>query len=224
MTENIINSLVLAGLFLALFAIGELLYHQTKMKADDTRKVVHIGTGLLTMLFPVMLQSHWFVLLLCASFGLILFTSLKFNLLKSINAIDRVSYGSLLYPVAVYACFCVYTWHNNNYLYFYLPVLTMAISDPVAAVFGKTWPYGKFYVLKDKKTLVGSLAFFLSACIVSVVLFYFLPQGEYGIVPVGIATLSSAAGATLAEAFSAKGFDNLTIPVSVVFVLTLLDV
>jgi phytol kinase len=223
MKHDLINSIILALMFLSLFAIAELLYHQTRLKGDDTRKVVHIGTGLLSMLFPIMLQSHWFVLLLCTSFALILFLSLRFNLLQSINAIERVSYGSLLYPLAVYISFRVYSDHRS-YIYFYLPVLIMALSDPIAAVFGKMWPYGKFYIMGDKKTAVGCMAFFLSSVTISIVQFsYFLNnQHVFGFVLLAVCII--AAASTLAEAVSVKGLDNLTIPLAVLISLTLLHV
>jgi dolichol kinase len=221
MTKEIINSVLLAGLFLSLFGIAEILYHKLKIKADDTRKIVHIGTGLLTILFPLMLGNHWFVLLLCVSFALILFLSLKFNLLPSINAIDRISYGSLWYPVAVYTCYLAYNYFHNNLLFFYLPVLTMAICDPVAAFFGKRWPYGKFHIKQDTKTVMGSAAFFFASVILTIVLFYLFSSGNFRISNTLLIALLIAAATTVTEALSTKGLDNITIPVCVVLILTL---
>ncbi len=222
MNKEIINAILLAGLFLFLFAIAEILYHKLKMKADDTRKIVHIGTGLLTMLFPLMLSNHWFVLLLCGSFALILLISLKFNLLPSINAIDRVSYGSLWYPVAVYCCYLAYNYFHNNLIFFYLPVLTMAICDPVAALLGKRWPYGKFYIKHDTKTVMGSSAFFCVSTILTILLFYFFSSGNFRINSVLLIALLVATATTVTEALSTKGLDNITIPVCVVLILTLM--
>ncbi len=221
MSKEIINTILLAGLFLFLFGLAELLYHLFKMKADITRRIVHIGTGLLTMLFPLMLRNHWFVLLLCASFALILLLSLRFNLLHSINAIDRISYGTLLYPVAVYGCYLAYNYFHNNVLFFYLPVLTMAICDPLAAFFGKRWPWGKFYIKRDTKTVLGSSAFFLSSIVLTIVLFYFFSPANFHINSVLSIAILVAAAATATEALSTKGLDNITIPASVVLILTL---
>lgn len=220
MSKEIINTILLAGSFLFLFGIAEMLYHKLKIKADDTRKIVHIGTGLLTMLFPLMLNNHWFVLLLCASFALILLLSLKFNLLPSINAIDRISYGSLWYPLAVYGCYLAYNYFHNNLLFFYLPVLTMAICDPVAAFFGKRWSYGKFYISNYPKTVTGCAAFFLCSLVLTILLFYFFSSGNFRINVLPIALLIAAA-TTVTEALSTKGLDNITIPVCVVLILTL---
>jgi len=97
--KDIINTGILAFSFLALFGIAEILYHKVNVKAEWTRKLVHFGTGILTLLFPVMLNDHLYVFFLCASFALLLLASLRFNRLKSIHAIDRKSYGSISYPV-----------------------------------------------------------------------------------------------------------------------------
>lgn len=211
MNKEILNTIILAFSFLALFGIAELLYHFLKVKVELTRKLVHVGTGLLTLLFPVMLNDHWAVLFLCASFAVILVLSLRFGLLKSINAIDRESVGSIAYPVAVYGCYLAFDYFHQQYIFFYLPILILAISDPVAALFGKTWPIGKYKIGKDNKTLMGSGMFFVSAFLICTLSCLFLV--EYGnISEVLIAASILSLFTTAAEAVSPKGLDNITIP------------
>lgn len=214
MTADWINSALLSASFLALFGIAEVLYHFVHVKVELTRKLVHLGTGALTLLFPVMLSNHWFVLLLCGSFALILIVSLRFKLLPSINAIDRVSVGSLAYPASVYGCYLVFQAEHQHFGFFYIPILTLAICDPIAALAGKRWPLGKYTIGKDTKTLMGSGMFLLSAVAVYAVTVSMLdPQTELqSIIFRGfiVATI-----ACLAEAVSGKGTDNLTIPAAV---------
>ncbi len=214
MTADWINAAILAASFLGLFGIAELLYHFAKVKVELTRKLVHLGTGALTLLFPVMLSNHWFVLLLCASFALILVISLRFKLLLSINAIDRVSVGSLAYPAAVYGCYLVFQAEHQHYGFFYIPILTLAICDPIAALTGKRWPLGKYTIGKDTKTLMGSGMFLLSAFIVYVVAVSLL-NPQTGLYPIVFRGLIVAVFACVAEAVSGKGTDNLTIPAAV---------
>ncbi|MFN6946412.1 MAG: hypothetical protein ACK4ND_15800, partial [Cytophagaceae bacterium] len=184
------------------------------------------GTGVLTLLFPIMLGNHWYVLLLCVSFALILIASLRFNLLKSINAIDRISYGSLLYPLAVYSCYLVYHVYSQktgaepeSYIYFYLPILTLAICDPVAAAVGKRYPFGKFKIGKGYKTLAGSLAFFISSFVLTFILFYYFESYATKLGNYYVATGIIAVGASAIEAVSGKGVDNFTIPAIVTLLL-----
>jgi phytol kinase len=212
MNSDLINSIILSGCFLALFAIGELLYHRFKVRAEYTRKLSHFGTGILTFLFPVMLSNHWWVLALCSSFALLLVVSLKFNFLKSINAVDRETVGSLCYPVSVYFCFLASS-HYQDMVIFYLPILVLAISDPLAALFGKRWPIGKFSVMGQHKTLVGCTAFFISSFIIALLFHVISLQSRPGEI-IGYALLIAVLS-TIVEALSSRGWDNLTIPLSI---------
>ncbi|MEW6468329.1 MAG: phosphatidate cytidylyltransferase [Bacteroidota bacterium] len=221
MNTDIIHTALLATAFLLLFGVAELLYHKLGVKAELTRKLVHSGTGLLTLLFPLLLSSHWHVLFLCASFALILMASLRFDLLRSINAIDRRSHGSISYPVAVYGCFLVFEHNHRELVYFYLPILTLAICDPMAALFGKRFPYGRFRIGKDSKTLVGVSAFFVSSLLLTVPLLFFLSVTEPDWMAIWRLAALTALFSSVTEAVSGKGLDNITIPASVILILTL---
>jgi phytol kinase len=204
MAGDLRNTFILGLSFLALFGIAELLYHKLHVKAENSRKFVHAVTGVLTLLFPVMINNLWLVLLLCLGFLIVLIASLRFNLIKSINAIDRRSYGTLTYPIAIFGCYLAYEYTGNNFTYYYLPILTLAFCDPLAAIFGRRWPYGKI----KNKTIVGSSAFFVSAFILA-----FLMHRSV------VNALLIALFSTIAEAVTPHGLDNLTIPGSVLLVL-----
>ncbi len=213
MSHDLINTIWLSASFLGLFGFAEVLYHFLHIKAELTRKLVHFGTGILTFLFPVFLSSHIWVLALCASFALILIVSLKFKLLPSINAVNRITWGSLCYPLSVYICFIAYEFNGNQSILFYLPILLLAICDPLAALVGKRWPWGKYSIFGNHKSLAGSLVFFITASIFS---FFYIQQ--YAVLNLGvlIPAILIALFATVAEATSNKGFDNITIPLAVV--------
>lgn len=219
---DVINMIVLSGLFLALFGAAEFLYHVLKWQAEWTRKIVHFGTGFLTFLFPLMLRNQWFVLILCSTFAVLLILSLRFKWFPSINAIDRYSIGSLAYPISVYSCYLVFSYLDKNYIYYYLPILILAICDPLAALFGKRWPYGKFKVGEDYKTLVGSFTFLISAIVLTLFFFYW-SQIERTTIELLFHSLLIALLATIAEALSKRGFDNITIPASVLGTLILTE-
>ena len=220
MNNNLIHTIWLAFSFLGLFGVAELLYHKFKIKAEFTRKFVHLGTGLLTFLFPVFLSSHWWVLILCSSFALILIVSFKFNLLKSINAVDRVTWGSLCYPVAVYGCFLAYEFNGSKYIIFYLPILILAVCDPLAALAGCRWPLGKFSIFGNLKSLMGTLVFAVTAFCISVPFFL---KSNCSFKDIFLFSILIAIVSSIAEAFSNKGFDNIFIPGSVLIVCLLIQ-
>jgi phytol kinase len=216
MTQEIFRAILLALGFLIIFGLAEIGYHFLKMKAEYTRKFVHIASGFLTLTFPLLLTNQWLVLALCISFAGLLLGSLYFNLLPSINAVGRFTLGSLAYPAAIYGTFLVYS-HYQNLLFFYFPVLTLAICDPVAALIGKRTGWKKYKVANEHKSLSGSLAFFITALILGLVLFAFLgtPLLTTAVTTIFIAAFTSA----LIEGISPKGLDNITIPATVILTL-----
>ncbi|WP_245935758.1 diacylglycerol/polyprenol kinase family protein [Sphingobacterium athyrii] len=221
MKNDLSNMVLLAMLFLLLFALSEILYHRFKIRVEFTRKLVHIGTGIISLLFPILLASHWSVLFLCGVFAVILVLSLKFNLLRSIHAIDRKSAGSLAYPAAVYLCFVTQTYLDDRNIFYYLPLATLAICDPMAALSGKKWPLGPYMVLGAKKTVLGSIAFFISAIVLTFFIWKYAHDSSLDFQELTIIT-TIALMATFAEALSKDGYDNLTIPLSTIVSLYIL--
>ena len=203
--------------FLVLFGMAELLYHYLKVPGETTRKIVHIGTGLITLSFPLFLSTHWSVLILTISFVVILALSDRLGILKSINAIDRFSRGSILYPIIIYVTYWTFTLFDDV-LFFYLPILILAICDPIAALTGRKWPKGPFKIWRETKTLVGSGAFFLSCFMLT--LFFTIPLRSNWLEIIAV-TFFISLFTTIAEAASQKGWDNLFIPLSVTITLLL---
>ncbi len=218
MSQSLTNTIILAFAFLALFAVAELLYHKLKIKADYTRNIVHIGTGLLTLLFPLLIKDLLLVSLLCASFLILLLASIQFNFLQSVNSVKRSTLGSLLYPVAVVTCYVAYEFYAEL-MFFYLPILILAIADPLAANIGKLSTKYKMKITSENKTLIGSISFFCAAVIIAVTTFYVLPSKDFVYVPLMI--LCVAIASTAAELFSRRGTDNITIPIAVLIILIL---
>jgi len=219
MNQNLIHTIYLAGAFLALFALAEFFYYKLKFHAEVTRKIVHAGTGVLTLLFPELLTHKFYVLALCGSFLILLLLSKKYNFLKSINAVPRTTHGSILYPIVVSICFIAFQYSGKLVL-FYIPILTLAFSDPLAAFIGKKWPFGRYKILGHTKTASGSAAFFFSAVLISVLCLVFMEDA-----PLKTAfylALVVAFVTTIAEGVSFKGFDNLTIPMGALATLWLI--
>lgn len=217
MNQQFINTIILSSAFLSLFGISELLHHAFHVKAEYTRKLVHFGTGLLTFLFPVMLKSHWWVLILCSIFFVMLIITKKTQLLKSIHGVGRKTHGSYLYPVSVYGCYLLGVVYNNM-IFFYLPILILAISDPIAALSGTKWGKTNGRSAK-KKTLFGSVMFFISALLACVIIYYNMPV-QSGLLILATGIVIGLAGA-IVESYSYKGWDNFTIPLVVAAILVM---
>lgn len=206
--------LELSVLFLIVFTIGEVAYRVFKVNAEYTRKWSHIASGILSLSFPYFLQTWQMVGLICFLFTIILMLSSRYKFLPSINSVERQTFGSFLFPLAVFVSFfsSVYFKHST---YFYLSVLILAVCDLLAAVIGKRWPIVKIKLNREIKSLGGFFAFVGSALaillvFVSLKLLVFTP----------ILMLLPLFWAFI-ELISPKGTDNISIPISVILGLFL---
>jgi len=206
--------------FLALFAIGELLFHKVKLKSEYTRKLTHIGGALITLLFPIYLPNHWTVLILSSLFGAILFITDKYDLLKSVHSVKRVTFGGFLFPVAIYISFVAYEY-MNDLTYFYLPVLILAFCDPAAALVGQNFPFIPIKLGKETKTVSGFMAF-----IVLSIAICFIWYGQFmheDVSSKSVLIFTIAIVTSIVEFLSKKGIDNVSIPAIVLSILFLFD-
>jgi phytol kinase len=216
MNQELQYTLLLGVIFIAVFTVAEVMYHLFKVKAELTRKFVHASSGVISLLFPILLTNHWLVLLLCGSFALILWVSLKYNFLSSIHLVGRVTCGSFIFPLVVYGSFLAYI-HFGSLSFFFIPILILALCDPIAALIGKKYPRGIYTVFNHSKTLSGSFAFMGLASIISFVALKMSSGQTLGVILVQTLIISLAT--TFSEAISHKGFDNFTIPGSAILVL-----
>ena len=213
-----ITIILLYGLtFLLLFVSAEWLYRVRSITTDTTRRYVHIGTGVLTMGFPLILSEPWSIYLLCGLFLIILVISLRTQHLQSINGVNRTTYGSLYYPIVVALCYW-YSDLHDQFLYFYLPLIIMALADPCASFVGRRYRYRPYRILGQTKTLGGSFAFFCCALCLSIGFLSLSTSFGGNLV---LTTFLIAVMTTCVEAVSHRGLDNLTIPLSAVFILSL---
>lgn len=220
MNSSIINTLILASAFLLLFLIAEILFWRFNVKVETSRKIVHFGSGLICLTFPFLIDDTLLVLALCCSFIGILLLSFKYKFLKSINNVDRKTHGSILFPIIVFICYLAFL-QSESLLFYYLPLLILSISDPLAALVGKRFPKGKYRVFGSTKTLMGSSAFFISAFVCSLVCMTMLSSGNS--TEMLIYSLLLALGTTIVEALLVKGYDNFFIPISSMAILLVIE-
>ncbi len=220
MAKQIALTLIYLFGLLALLIFNELVYRRLNLKGEITRKFAHFTATLSTITFPYLFTDHWYVLALALFFFLVLLLSRHNTYLKSIHDIDRISMGSYLLPVSIYLTFLISFKLNDPFL-FILPMLILAICDPVAGILGiNLQQYNhriRIFKWKLKKTWLGSLSFFVFCLLISVLALYF-HYNELDAANFGLSVLIAVTG-TLAEMFSYKGSDNLFIPLSVLAVL-----
>lgn len=205
-----------------LLVVNELIYRRLKVQGELTRKLAHFTATISTLSFPFLFSSHWYVLFLAVFFFLILLISKKGTKLNSINDIERESAGSYLLTIAIYITF-LFADLMESRLLFNLPILILAISDPIAGITGQGVKTGnrKIAVLgmRTEKTIAGSMAFFITSLIICIItLFFYTTVLDTRVL---ILSLLIALVSTNVELLSQKGIDNLTVPLAVIALIIL---
>ena len=222
MGNTITLSFVYFIAIILLLGFNELNYRRMKVKGEITRKFAHFTATIAVVPFPYIFNSHWYVLVLAFIFFVALFVTQYAKQLKSIHDIERKSIGSYLLPLSIYTTFLMSNLLDNKFIYI-LSMLILGISDPTAAIVGMSMKRNNHKIVifgwDTGKSIFGSGAFFISSLLISLIAMYF-HRGIFDFTTFWVSIVVAVAG-TLAELFSWRGSDNLTIPVGTAVTLLL---
>ncbi|HLO85271.1 MAG TPA: SEC59/DGK1/VTE5 family protein [Nostocaceae cyanobacterium] len=172
------------------------------------RKIVHIGTG------NVILLAWWlnipaFVGITASILaGIVTLLSYIFPLLPGINSVGRQSLGTFFYSISI-GILIAWFWNLNQPQYAVIGVMIMAWGDGLAALIGKRFGQHKYKIFGSQKSWEGSL----TVTVVSFIICSLILLGTQGnnwqtwVISLAVAFL-----ATILEAVSLLGIDNLTVP------------
>ncbi len=213
---------------LLLLAVSEALRRALHLRAEFSRKMVHIGTG-----FIVFFAPHWIthggpVMALGVLFTFVNLLAYRRHWLEAVHRNTRNSHGTAYYPFALFLLASV-AWNDHVPLVI-AGMLVMALGDGLAGIAGELLPRPVVYRLtSSEKSLEGSLVMFLGSF--AALLLTWLGFSNYdGFVrfiaahgvPMLVACFAAVAlFATAWEAVSSRGTDNLTVPVMTAFALAL---
>jgi len=208
----IVKLLVVPVLYGILLVFGEVLYHKG-VTAILTRKVAHIGGGILSSLLPyfVTLPEAIFI---GGIFSLILIWTRRKHLLNSVHQIEEKNMGAVLFPIGLTISACLF-WKTNPLIY-QGSALLMGLSDGFAGLIGRR--FGKlFYSFTGRKTLEGSFTFLITTLAIIIPLIMLMNQ------PIKISkVIIGAIILTFVEGAIGKGFDNLFVPIVGGYILFIL--
>ena len=215
--------LLYTGLYGVILLMGEGLYRYFRLNPARTRNFSHLFAGLVSMPYPWLFDSHWWVLLLAVQSSLVLYFTRFWGLIPSHHQIAGRGWGSFLFFTSLYICFTVAFYAGEPYLYV-IPMMVLTISDVLASIMGqqfgkKSWPTFKLTGI-SKKTPAGSIAFFASALgMVFFMLFFYF---QVGLLHSFLAAILISTITAFSEAMSPNGFDNLTVPLVSLTILLLI--
>lgn len=198
----------------AILGIADSLLKHFKVHPHTTRRLVHMLVGCLVCVAPFIFESQYPVLLVAIIFTAMNYLAIKLNLIKSIHETDRVSYGTVYFPISFFILVCWF-WHKDPAI-LQTAMLIMALGDPVASWIGESRKAPMlFTVLTEKKSLQGSFAMFIVSFIVAVISMKIF-RGIFNdpitwptAIIFGFFVGTFSAGT---ETISHKGTDNLMVP------------
>jgi len=200
-------SLVGAWLGLILL-IAEGLNRFTQTDPEISRKIVHIGTGNVILLAWWLEIPAWMGIAAAVLAGAIALISYFFPILPSVNSVGRQSWGTFFYAVSI-GVLIAWFWPLQLPQYAALGILVMTWGDGLAATIGQRFGKHTYQVWGIKKSWEGSLTMFLVSFFVSNLILLAV-QGNIWQTWVFAAVVALVA--TILEAFSKFGIDNLTVP------------
>lgn len=210
--ELVVSLAILAALIL----ITEFVWRRGKLHVEVSRKIIHIGTGIFISSWPH--YMGWTLIqLLAVAMLIVILISHKFHILKSIHSVKRLTRGEILYPIGIGLCALL----EPAPWVFTVAVLHLALADGIAALAGVH--YGqrtRYTIISHGKSLVGSGAFFATSFLIFTSASFIVSENAlphlYGWF------LWAALTLTFVENISWYGLDDITVPLSVIVILTLL--
>lgn len=198
----------------ALFAAAELWHRRGAPPVEWTRKLVHLGSGVVCATFPWLFAYQWSVLAIALAALAGFAIGRRRRVLSSVTGVERRSRGERWFPVGVYLLFVV---ARHEPAFWLIALSTLVFADTAAALIGRAYGRLEFAVGEDRKTLEGSLVFMLFTFLaVHLVLLLGTPIDRAASVMVAaqIALL-----VTSFEAISMRGNDNIVVPLGAYYLL-----
>jgi phytol kinase len=197
---------------LALLTGLRLLRQRVTLHPELARKLSHLGFGLITLTFPWIFDSAVPVIAVSAIaivslLALRYVPALRASVGEAVHGVDRSSLGDLYFPIAVTGLFLL---ADGNWVLYTLPLLTLTLADAVAALIGVSYGRLKYDGAEGRKSIEGSLAFFLVAFLaIHLPLLLLTSTGRAESLLIG---LTFGVLVMLLEAVAWRGLDNLFIP------------
>ncbi len=223
MTNNFIGLAISYVYAISLLVIGEGLRGLFGIKPDLTRKVIHVGAGMWTFGVLLLFKNWEIGIIPFATFIGLNYLFYRYRIIGAMDTQDS-SPGTVYFAISVTLLFGL-LWRPDG------PVDSVAIAvagimamtwgDALAALIGKRFGQHKYQVGSSIRSWEGSAAMFIASTVVIFLVLLLLPGSSLSPLAtplsLGWAFLTAvvtATFATLAEAVSPHGTDNLTVPLT----------
>jgi len=201
-----------------LLLVAELLRRYARVSPDLTRKFVHVGAGMWTWGALALFESPWWRVVPFTAFILINYLNYRTRLVRSV---ETGGAGTVWFALSCALLFLILAGSSQPTTYVvFVGLMAMTWGDAAAALIGQPLGRHPYHVYPagraGGRSVEGSAAMLLvSAVAISLTLFYL--NANYFGSSFATATLLAfalllAVCATLIEAVTAHGLDNMTVP------------
>ena len=203
----------------AMIGLAEGLRRWQGYSSGFTRKVIHIGVGMMSWFLHLLFTSPWPFVAACGAFMVINLLDWRYDFFKAMKSSSRSNLGTVYFPLAAAVVALVF-WDQPPLMVAALMPLTW--GDGLAPVIGAAWGKRVYRIHTSTRTLEGSAGFFVAGFVFTWLALWVMP-GLPDITPVAalLPALVIMAVTTLIEAVSIWGLDNLTVTAAAIVILSL---
>jgi phytol kinase len=188
--------------------IAELGHRWQWFSAEQSRKIVHIGTGNVIALAWFLQLPAWVGITSAVLAGIITLISYWLPILPGVNSVGRKSYGTFFYAVSMGLLIAIF-WPLQHPEYAAIGILVMAWGDGLAAIVGQKWGRHPYKILGNSKSVEGTATLLLVSYIVTTIILC-IAHGNLPIV--WLVGIPVAIVAVILESISQFGLDNISLP------------
>jgi phytol kinase len=188
--------------------IAELGHRWQWFSAEQSRKIVHIGTGNVIALAWLLQLPAWVGITSAVLAGIITLISYWLPILPGVNSVGRKSYGTFFYAVSMGLLIAIF-WPLQQPEYAVIGILVMAWGDGLAAIVGQKWGGHPYKILGNSKSLEGTATLLLVSYVITTIILY-IAHGNLPIV--WLVGIPVAIVAVILESISQFGLDNISLP------------
>ena len=203
--NNVIGLIVASIYILVIFLTSKLFKKKGK---EVTRKYIHIMLSNIWFISLAFFDNFIIAAILPMLFVIINSLSYKYNLIKIMEREDKKEgIGTVYYAISL-TILSLVTFYINKPILALPGILIMGYGDGLAAVVGQSIKSKSFNIFGSTKSIAGSTTMFIVSLIISVLIFAFI-----GVDYLIGKSILIAFIATILEAISVKGLDNITVPI-----------
>ncbi|MBN1658652.1 MAG: phosphatidate cytidylyltransferase [Anaerolineae bacterium] len=203
--------------------VGELFHRMGGRPVEFTRKLVHVGVGMWSVGTVLLFENWEFAIIPPVTFVLINAFSYWRGTFKSMEGEEQENLGTVYFPIAFGAIIYLF-WDQPTLLV--ASLMPMTWGDAMAATVGRRWGEYTYSIGGSTRSVEGSVAMlfwsWIAAFLALLLMPYLLGQSPLDWLPMLLYAGVVAVVATIVEALSPWGIDNLTVPAAAVVVLNML--